>query len=314
MSSKQRLHLIDSIMEYNGEERITRLLEELERLPNDEQEAVSAFESICRKLGIRSWRLNARMWFRRMATVAAVLFLPVAISLAFAIYALTAQTSVQWTEIHVPEFSTQELLLSDGSRLLLNGGTRVTYPDSFSGDEREIFLDGEVYADIAPDSEHPFLINSGAVRVQVLGTKFDFKSYSDAQFVQLMLLEGSVQMEAKFEDHIQNVCMVPGDFIQCDKSKGIIEKKQLNVDDYTCFDSAGSVAFRNVPLSDAVLDLERIFGEKIVILDSVLCSRRVLAFFSNGEDCETILRSICLIDKKIKVEKIYGTYFVSLGN
>ena len=108
--------------------------------------------------------------------------------------------------------------------------------------------------------------------------------------------------------------MVPGDFIQCDKSKGIIEKKQLNVDDYTCFDSAGSVAFRNVPLSDAVLDLERIFGEKIVILDSVLCSRRVLAFFSNGEDCETILRSICLIDKKIKVEKISGTYFVSLGN
>ena len=72
-------------MEYNGEERLTRLQEELERLPNDEREAVSAFESICRKLGISSWRLNARMWFKRMATVAAVLFLPVAISLAFAI-------------------------------------------------------------------------------------------------------------------------------------------------------------------------------------------------------------------------------------
>lgn len=54
--------------------------------------------------------------------------------------------------------------------LHLNAGTRFTYPSSFQGSERRVFIEGEVFAEVAKNPEQPFIIASGDVDVKVLGT------------------------------------------------------------------------------------------------------------------------------------------------
>jgi len=89
---------------------------------------------------------------------------------------------------------TRNLTLPDGTLLTLNAGSRITWPDRFSGANREVFLDGEVVANVAKDSEHPFIIHSGEADIRVHGTTFDLKAYHDASILEIMLREGSVSL------------------------------------------------------------------------------------------------------------------------
>ena len=51
-----------------------------------------------------------------------------------------------------------------------------------------------------------------------------------------------------------------------------------------------SFSFINIPLSDIAADLQRSFGTPIVVADANLASKRFLAFFTNGEDLDEILK------------------------
>jgi hypothetical protein len=69
------------------------------------------------------------------------------------------------------------ITLADGTKIWLNGGSKLTYPDKFRGDRREITLTGEAFLDVAHDDHQSFIIHTGAVRTQVLGTSFNIKAY-----------------------------------------------------------------------------------------------------------------------------------------
>ena len=90
----------------------------------------------------------------------------------------TRQPEVEWFEKQVPYGEIASLALPDGTHLHLNSGSRITYPSAFTGKERRIFVDGEIFADVAKDPHKPFIIRSGDVGIRVLGTKFNFKSLS----------------------------------------------------------------------------------------------------------------------------------------
>jgi ferric-dicitrate binding protein FerR (iron transport regulator) len=71
------------------------------------------------------------------------------------------------------------LTLPDGTAVVLNADSRLTYNEDFSGDSREIQLSGEAYFDVAKDPHHPFLIHTKTIDIKVLGTAFNVRSYDN---------------------------------------------------------------------------------------------------------------------------------------
>lgn len=197
---------------------------------------------------------------------------------------------VAWSEVTVPIAQTQEVVLPDGTVLTLNAGSRVTWPSEFSADKREIFLDGEVLAQVTKNPEKPFIIHSGDVNVCVYGTTFDFKSYRDASIVEVMLREGSVGLEVPVGDNRREVRLTPGDIVQYNREGGDVTLTKVSPEDFKTFAEGRSFSFINIPLKDIASSLERSFGTPIVVADERIANQRFLAFFTNGESLEDILK------------------------
>ncbi|HEY6899876.1 MAG TPA: FecR domain-containing protein, partial [Puia sp.] len=86
------------------------------------------------------------------------------------------------------------LVLADGTKVWLNAGSRLVYPDSFIGKTREVELEGEAFFDVAQRAHQPFFVHTGKITVRVLGTTFDVKAYRDDAQVSATLISGKIQV------------------------------------------------------------------------------------------------------------------------
>jgi ferric-dicitrate binding protein FerR (iron transport regulator) len=222
------------------------------------------------------------------AAVALLLALPFAFRIGY--NARPESAPVAWNELTVPIAETREVTLPDGTVLTLNAGSRVTWPSEFKADKREVFLDGEVLAHVTKNPEKPFIIHSGEVNVCVYGTTFNFKSYRDASVVEVMLREGSVGLEVPAGEGRREVRLTPGDVVQYNREGGDVTLSRVSPDDFKTFADGRSFSFINIPLKDIAANLERSFGTRIVIADERIADQRFLAFFTNGESLDDILK------------------------
>ena len=87
-----------------------------------------------------------------------------------------------------------KIILSDGTVVWLNAGSRLYYPDVFVGSKREVRLKGEAFFDVAKHVGMPFLVHAGKVTIRVLGTRFDVKAYEGEAAVTTTLISGKVQV------------------------------------------------------------------------------------------------------------------------
>ncbi|MGL4994500.1 MAG: FecR family protein [Bacteroidales bacterium] len=102
----------------------------------------------------------------------------------------------------VPYGKRAQLTLEDGTKLWVNAGSVLSYPSKFKENKREILLDGEVYIEVAKDEKRPFIIKSRDLAVKVLGTKFNFNSYSSLKEKSVTLLSGKVEIKNQQNDKI----------------------------------------------------------------------------------------------------------------
>ncbi|GGW29060.1 FecR family protein [Arenibacter certesii] len=107
----------------------------------------------------------------------------------------TQKAELVYNTLSVPNGERVDLMLSDGTKVILNSGTSLRYPVQFLGSEsRQVFLDGEAFFMVAKDSHSPFVVNTEDIKVRVLATKFNWSSYPEDQFVNTTLIEGSISV------------------------------------------------------------------------------------------------------------------------
>lgn len=99
--------------------------------------------------------------------------------------------------VYVPFGKTRELILPDGTRVRLNSGSTITYPQSFAANKREVTLHGEGFFEVTKNHKRPFLVVTDHLTVKVLGTVFNVKAYADDKNTETTLLRGKVQVELK---------------------------------------------------------------------------------------------------------------------
>lgn len=96
--------------------------------------------------------------------------------------------------VETPKGSTVNILLPDGSKVLLNADSKLTYAQNFTPEERSIFLEGEAFFEVAKDSKRRFLVKTSDITVKVFGTSFNVKSYPDENTTETTLVEGSISI------------------------------------------------------------------------------------------------------------------------
>ena len=104
---------------------------------------------------------------------------------------------IKYNTVATPNGGQWMLTLADGTNVWLNATSSITYPSSFSGNERVVSLTGEAYFEVAKDKVHPFIVKTDKQEVKVLGTHFNINSYENEPYTKTTLLEGSVAVSEK---------------------------------------------------------------------------------------------------------------------
>ncbi|MGE8426987.1 MAG: FecR family protein [Sphingobacterium sp.] len=94
----------------------------------------------------------------------------------------------------VPAGERTKIVLSDGTQVWVNAGTSITYPVAFTGDKREVNLEGEAYFDVTHNANQPFIVHSGELQIRVLGTAFGVNTFNGK--INTALVRGSVELQA----------------------------------------------------------------------------------------------------------------------
>jgi transmembrane sensor len=87
-----------------------------------------------------------------------------------------------------------KVLLPDGTQVWLNARSSLHFPSEFTGNTREVSIEGEAYFEVAANKKKPFQVKTGDLVIRVLGTHFNVNAYRDDNCVRTSLLEGSVQL------------------------------------------------------------------------------------------------------------------------
>lgn len=86
--------------------------------------------------------------------------------------------------------------LSDGTRVWLNAGSQLIFPEVFVKGVREVRLTGEAYFEVAKVEGKPFMVRAGEMNIRVLGTHFNVKAFPEEGRMVTTLAEGAVELYA----------------------------------------------------------------------------------------------------------------------
>ena len=212
------------------------------------------------------------------------------------------------------------IVLPDGSVVWLNSGSKLSYRDGFGRNNRTLTLDGEGCFDVTKNKELPFEVHSGNVKIRVLGTKFNMKSYSEDEDTKVTLIEGSLNVSTD-SDTSTGKTIAPNQQAVINKLSKKLTIKSVNACNYALWTEAKkeevvaktatrdkklptmvapTVTLRNIlffdeePLNQIIRDLERAFNVTIELKEESLGAVKFYADFRNDETIYDILKIITM--------------------
>jgi hypothetical protein len=245
----------------------------------DNDNLSSLLDKIHHKINIKSQSIkkpNATIgtWLTRAA---AIFLIPV---LAFHFYTIsniksesnsyTSNLTVDSLEIIAPAGSRTVVQLSDGSEVHLNYGSKLKYPQNFTGDTREVILLGEGYFNIAHNPDKPFIVKTGKLNVKALGTKFNVLAYPSEKIIATTLVEGKVIVEQKLANgNIKTIgTMEPGQHVNYNINNELVSCTKGSVEKYIAWKD-GKLVFENESIAEVTDRLSRMFNVDFEIADNV---------------------------------------------
>jgi len=171
----------------------------------------------------------------------------------------------------------KQVVLSDGSVVTLNAESSLIYNKSFKGNMRTVKLTGEAFFEIKKDSGKPFIVETDKLKIKVLGTTFNVKSYPDDVKIETTLATGSVEV---MQDNIEPIVLQPA-------QKAIFHKRDNSVNVETAEPEIvsawkyGKLIFNKTALKDVILDIERKYDVNIKVGSNNLLQYEFTGTFDN---------------------------------
>ena len=200
-----------------------------------------------------------------------------------------------FNELTVPKGRRFNILLADGTEVFLNSESILRFPVSFEGGkQRQVYLKGEGYFSVTGNKEKPFLVNTGEMVVEVLGTRFNVRAYENDGCIKTSLQEGSVQVSRKDSGETP-VTIVPGEAAFFNNKEGTISVNKIIIENDVAW-TENRLVFIQEPFSEVIKKIERSYGVRIINENRELENVRFYGDFDiQDESVEDVLKAFTTV-------------------
>ena len=202
--------------------------------------------------------------------------------------------STELNKLVVPYGKRTSLTLSDGTEVWLNSGTQLDFPSEFTGDKREIQVNGEIFINVAHNSKIPFIVHTQGMDIHVQGTSFNVSAYYDDNKKTVVLVNGKVKinMEGSYTAEL-----LPNEKFEITDDN--IIKEFVNVSEYISW-TKGILEFDETPISEILRKIGRYYNVQFessqeIKLNDKTCSGKL--FLSNNLD--SVMTSVSVLSSTI---------------
>jgi transmembrane sensor len=205
--------------------------------------------------------------------------------------------------------------LPDGSKVWLNGDSKITYVQDFQNNTREVYLSGEAFFDVAKDKTKPFIIHTRTIKLKVLGTAFNVRSYDNEKETETALVHGSVEVTITNRPD-QKILLKPGEKLlvknipvdslsKTEKTKpdeetpiAVLTNMHYYGDDSSSVETSwtkNQLVFNDEPLDKIALNLERWFNVKVTIVNESLKKEEYTGTIEEDDKLVDFLEALKLV-------------------
>ena len=166
-----------------------------------EMEQFNSFEAL-EKINSRISNTKNINWWGFIQKIAAVMLIPLLIYSGYVTFQNTSIKKQQEKYIVMQTISSRQGMvtqfdLADGTKVWLNSGSVLQFPTLFTGNVREVKLNGEAFFKVTKNEKQPFRVNAKDLNIDVLGTSFNVVSYDDDNQSEVVLVEGRSSYQKK---------------------------------------------------------------------------------------------------------------------
>jgi len=247
---------------------------------------------------VNSWKkVEKRIKIHRLGWITTVLKYAAIIVMAFIAGNLLkppapADQEIRYSEILVPYGQMSQIKLSDGTKIWINSGTTLRYPDRFAGTNRSVSIEGEAYFEVAKMPTIPFIVNTSDIKVEVLGTSFNLSAYKEDKGTSVTLVEGKVTVLDNAGKTVAQ--LIPGQKATKNKSEAKIDIQTVQTSFYSAW-TEGKIFFDDEPLDQIAVKLERWFNVEINFADEKLKSQRFTGTILKNKPVDQIMQALQLL-------------------
>ncbi|HEX6429801.1 MAG TPA: FecR domain-containing protein [Niastella sp.] len=197
----------------------------------------------------------------------------------------------------------KELILPDGSHIWLNGASTLRYPDSFSDNMRSVELLGEAWFDVQHADKIPFVISTGEISTQVMGTAFDINAYPEQKTMTVSVQRGKVRVSRGNQV-----------FANLEKGRQVritgtnAELRDIDTANVAAW-KQGNLYYKDEKLADIIADLQRVFKDSIQLKNNSLKEVVTTAAFNKNIGLPNALDILCRITDG-RLSKKNGIYII----
>ncbi len=195
----------------------------------------------------------------------------------------------------------QSLVLEDGSQITL--GAQSALKLNFTATQREVVLvQGEIYVDVAPDRQRPFVIATPQARFEALGTRFFVRQYPE--YSQIDMLHSKVSVQSKIDPDAVAVVQ-QGQRLYAD-AHGLGHPQKISTQMAETAWQQGQIVAEDLALSDLLTQLNRHFPEYFIYSADALKPFKINGVIDTQQDVDHILALIMAQYPQLKVHRIAG--------
>ncbi len=180
-------------------------------------------------------------------------------TLAYGNSNLKANDVILYNTLVIPRGGEYQLVLSDGTKIWMNSLSELRYPTKFTGSERNVFLKGEAYFEVAKNASMPFIVKTNKAEIMVLGTHFNITAYEDEKDVKTTLIEGSVKIKSQTASRL----LKPGEQAVLNNDGQLNINKDINVGEAIAWKN-GLFEFKGSDIEQIMRKASRWYDIKVI--------------------------------------------------
>jgi ferric-dicitrate binding protein FerR (iron transport regulator) len=252
------------------------------------------------KMGVAA--TQAKVYRFPIMKMAAAIALLVCSAVAIWKLAGTRKSEPQYYTVSTGINSIKKLILPDGSTVWLNSATSLQIPENFEGEVRRLIVnEGEAFFDVHHDVRRPFIVQTSALNVQVLGTSFNIKTFKSLKYTRIGVATGKVGV-------IRNgktlAMLTPGKELVFNKTKAEFNIETIDIEQLQGW-KTGSTYLTNADFEEVALTLKNIYGITLKTASKKINDYRFTLILKHGIPVGDALKLIT---------QIHNTHFKKEGN